>query len=305
MDWVDLAVTVPVARVDEAADIAEVVATAGISIEDYSDLEQGAMEIAHIDLIDEDLIKKDRTHAILHLYLSPDRSPAEVREFLTARLDECGIEHSIALANVREEDWATAWKAYYHPIELSDKLVICPSWEHVDTRPGQQIICLDPGMAFGSGTHETTQLCLALMEKALRPGDAMLDVGCGSGILAICAKKLGAGRTVGVDIDEVAVRVAGENAEINACGDIEFVCGDLARDITGKFRVICANIVADAILRLAPDLPKLLDEGGRCIVSGIIDSRRDEVIAGLRAAGLSPVEIAERRGWVAIACERA
>ena len=305
MDWTDLAVTLPVERVEEAAAIAQLVVGGGIYIEDYSDLEEQTQKIAHIDLIDEALVAKDRTKAVLHLYLAPGQSPAEAIAFLGQRLTACGVDFSITTAGVREEDWSTAWKSYYHPIELSDRLAVCPSWEEFAAKPGQQVIRLDPGMAFGTGTHETTRLCLLLLEDALKAGTSMLDVGCGSGILAICAKKLGSGRTVGVDIDPVAVRTAKENAALNGCGDIEFLCGDLARDVRGGFDVICANIVADAILRLAGDLPRLMAQNGVCIVSGIIDTRKEEVIAGLRQAGLSPVNLREESGWVAIACKKA
>jgi len=304
MDWTDLSVTLPVEYVEEASAIAQLVAGAGIAIEDYSDLEERTMEIAHIDLIDEELLAKDRTKAIIHMYIAPEQSPAEAIAFVGRRLEECGIPFNVSTNAVCEENWATAWKAYYHPIELSEKLAICPSWEKYEPREGQKVICLDPGMAFGTGTHETTRLCLSLLEQELKEGMSMLDVGTGSGILAICAKLLGSGRTVGVDIDEVAVRVAKENSELNHCVDIEYLCGDLAQDVEGKFDVICANIVADAILRLSKDLPKLMKDDGVCVVSGIIDTRSREVIDGLCEAGLSPVTIREENGWTAIACKK-
>lgn len=305
MDWTDLAITVPVEKLDEAAAIAQMVAGAGIYIEDYSDLEEKTLEIAHIDLIDEELIQKDRSKAIIHIYLAQDYSPAEPIAYIGRRLEDCGIPFEISSSGVKEENWATAWKRYYHPIELSEKLAICPSWEEFSPRPGQKVICLDPGMAFGTGTHETTRLCLKLLESQLKEGMSMLDVGTGSGILAICAKLLGSGRTVGVDIDPVAVRTAKENAELNGCGDIELLCGDLAQDITGSFDIICANIVADAILRLAKDMPHLMHKNSVCVVSGIIDTRRQEVEDGLRKSGLIPFAVELQNGWAAIACKKA
>jgi len=304
MDWTDLTITVSIKHLDQASAIAQMVSGSGIYIEDYSDLEQGTLEIAHIDLIDEDLIKKDRDKAIIHLYLPPDYSPAEPITFIGNRLESCGIEFEIATGGVKEENWSTAWKNYYHPIELSDKLAICPSWEQFAPKPTQKVIRLDPGMAFGTGTHETTRLCLKLLEANMDEGMSMLDVGCGSGILAICAKLLGSGRTMGVDIDPVAVRTANENAELNGC-DIEFYCGDLATGIKEQFDVICANIVADAILRLAKDLPHLMHDSSVCVVSGIIDTRKEEVEEGLRAAGLEPFTVELQNGWAAIACKKA
>ena len=305
MDWTELSITVPTAQAEEACAIAQMAAGGGIYLEDYSDLEEKTLEIARIDLIDEALLEKDRSKAVIHLYLSPEQTPAETLAYIGSRLESCGIPFSVSTAGVREEDWANAWKTYYHAIALSDKLAICPSWEQYTPTPGQKVICLDPGMAFGTGTHETTRLCLSLLEEVLHPGMSMLDVGCGSGILAICAKLLGSGRTVGVDIDAVAVRVAKENAALNNCDDIDILCGDLATDIAGPFDVICANIVADAILRLAKDLPALMHEKSVCIVSGIIDTRCAEVEQGLLEAGLTPVRKALQNGWAAIACQKA
>lgn len=305
MEWTDLSIKVSVENLDDAAAIAQMVSGSGIYIEDYSDLEEKTLEIAHIDLIDEELVAKDRSKAVVHIYLPPDYSPAEAISYIGKRLESCGIAFEITTDGVKEENWATAWKRYYHPIELSDKLAICPSWENFAPKKGQKTICLDPGMAFGTGTHETTRLCLKLLEDELKEGMSMLDVGCGSGILAICAKLLGSGRTVGVDIDPVAVRTAKENAALNGCGDIELTCGDLACDISGTFDVICANIVADAILRLAKDLPQLMHPNSVCAVSGIIDSRRQEVEEGLKAAGLIPFKVELQNGWAAIACKKA
>lgn len=305
MDWTDLAITVPVNRLCEAEAIAQMVSGAGLYIEDYSDLEEKTLEIAHIDLIDEALLKKDRSKAVIHIYFSPETSIAEHAAFIGRQLTSCGIPFEQSSNGVREQDWATAWKKYYHPIELSEKLAICPSWEHYSPKAGQKVICLDPGMAFGTGTHETTRLCLSLLENHLSSGMSILDVGCGSGILAICARLLGAGTAVGVDIDAVAVRTARENALLNGCRDIKFICGDLAQDITEQFDVICANIVADAILRLSNNLPALMHEKSVCIVSGIIEERCVEVQSGLVAQGLIPIEKRLENGWAAIACKKA
>ena len=154
-------------------------------------------------------------------------------------------------------------------------------------------------MAFGTGTHETTRLCLLQLEKYITPDMDMLDVGTGSGILAICAKLLGSKRTVGVDIDELAVKTAKQNAKINNC-DIQFVLGDLAKDIEGTFDIICANIVADAIIMLSDDVGKLLKKGGIYVVSGIIDIRKDEVLEKMESLNLKVLSISEENGWVAI-----
>ena len=257
------------------------------------------MEIAHIDLIDEDLLKKDRTKSIIHMYISPEANPSEYISYIKSHLDLMGIKFDVMTGNVREIDWANAWKKHYHPIELSSQIAICPSWENYTPKKNQKVITIDPGMAFGTGTHETTRLCLLQLEKYITPDMDMLDVGTGSGILAICAKLLGSKRTVGVDIDELAVKTAKQNAKINNC-DIQFVLGDLAKDIEGTFDIICANIVADAIIMLSDDVGKLLKKGGIYVVSGIIDIRKDEVLEKMESLNLKVLSISEENGWVAI-----
>ena len=164
---------------------------------------------------------------------------------------------------------------------------------------------MDPGMAFGTGTHETTSLCLETLDSLVRGGERVLDIGTGSGILAIAALKLGADSAEGVDIDPMCVRTAGENAQRNGVADkFTVLVGDLSDQASGEYNIITANIVAAAILSLAPHVPVLMAPGARFIASGIIDERRDEVLTGLKAAGLTPIEVKEKRGWVCIICEK-
>ena len=169
----------------------------GIYIEDYSDLEAGAREIAHIDLIDEALLQKDRSKAIVHIYIEAGENPMEAVAFLTQRYQAEGIPFSIATEACREEDWINNWKRYFKPIPVGEKLLIRPLWEDAPDACGRTVLHLEPGLAFGTGSHETTRLCLELLEKYIRPGGAFLDVGCGSGILSVAALLLGAesGRT--------------------------------------------------------------------------------------------------------------
>ena len=158
-------------------------------------------------------------------------------------------------------------------------------------------------MAFGTGTHASTRLCLELLEQAVKPDDEMLDVGCGSGILAVASLLLGAKRAVGVDIDELAAKIALENAALNHVEDrLTTYVGDLTDKITGTYDVICANIVADVIIRLCPDIPQFLKPGGVFITSGIIDTRKEDVVAAIEKAGIRIVAINEDNGWVAIRC---
>ena len=206
MDWTEVTISVNAKDVDKAGDIANMVVPYGIYIEDYSNLEEEAWEIAHIDLIDEDLLQKDRSKALIHIYISPEESPAEAVAFLRERYTAEGIESEISLDSCVEEDWINNWKQYFKPIPVGEKLLIRPTWEEVQDSSGRIVLDLDPGLAFGTGTHETTRLCMELLEKYVQPGMDVLDVGCGSGILSVAALLLGAEKAVGVDIDELAVK---------------------------------------------------------------------------------------------------
>lgn len=179
-DWTELQVTIPAADTDRAGDIAQMVVPYGIYIEDYSHLEEEAMEIAHIDLIDEDLLKKDRTKSIIHVYISPEENPAEAISFLKERFEAVGIENTITAANCAEEDWINNWKKYFKPIPVGNRLLVRPMWEDEYEAGDRVVLHLEPGLAFGTGTHETTRLCMELLEKYVKPGDTMLDMGCGS-----------------------------------------------------------------------------------------------------------------------------
>ena len=308
MDWTDLQILIPVARIDEAAAIAQMVVPYGFQIEDYSDMLEMVPEIAHIDLIDEALLAQSRESGIIHIYLSPDQSPAEAASYITQQLRQENIPHTVSTASVKEEEWATAWKNYYHPTKIGQRLVVCPTWEEYTQAEGELVLHLDPGMAFGTGTHHTTRLCCQQLEKVVKPGDAVLDMGCGSGILSIAALMLGAKRAVGVDIDPIAVRTAVENAEINGYTQPEFtaVAGDLVTDnslaekVGYNYDVIAANIVADVIIAISTAFPRHLRRGGKVVASGVILPRQDEVLAALTAQGLVIETVEEKDGWCAI-----
>ena len=285
MEWTDIRLTVAKADADNAEAVATMIAEGGIYIEDYSDIEQQVAEIAHVDLIEQELLDKPRDRVIIHMYLEPGASPVETE----------GVE---------QEDWQNGWRKYYHPLEIGKRLAVVPSWQQYDTDRVKLI--LDPGLAFGTGGHETTSLCMEALDERVTGGERVLDIGTGSGILAIAALKLGAAVAEGVDIDPVAVRTAGENAALNGVQDkLTVLVGDLSDKASGKYDIITANIVANAILSLAPAVPGLMAEGATFIASGIIDSRKDEVIAGLEKAGLAVVEVKEKRGWECIVCKKA
>ena len=302
-NWTEIKIEVNSADIDRAGDIANVVVPYGIYIEDYTNLEQTVEDIAHIDLIDEDLLKKDRNKAYVHIYLEPDVSPAEAVAFLSERYDSEGIKHKIELLNCAEEDWRNNWKKYFSPLNVGTKLTIVPSWyENYDTR-GRTALNIDPGLAFGTGGHETTRLCLEMCEKYMKSGDTVLDVGCGSGILGIAALLTGASRAVGVDIDEVAVRTAKENAELNGVADkFTAIHGSFTDKVEGKFDIVLANIVADAIIFLSKGVKDFMKEGSVYIMSGIIDTRADEVKAEV-GKYFDIIEEHLDGGWVCLAAK--
>ena len=304
MDWTEVTITVNAKDVDKAGDIANMVVPYGIYIEDYSNLEEEAWEIAHIDLIDEDLLQKDRTKALVHIYISPEESPAEAVAFLRERYTAEGIENEIALDPCVEEDWINNWKQYFKPIPVGEKLLIRPTWEEVEDSGGRTVLDLDPGLAFGTGTHETTRLCMELLEKYVQPGMDVLDVGCGSGILSVAALLLGAQKAVGVDIDELAVKTADENAAINHVAErFTGICGNLTDKVTGKYDIVVANIVADVIIMLTKDVEQFMKPDTVYLMSGIIDTREQDVMAAVEQH-FEIIDRKEEKGWVALSAKR-
>ncbi len=297
MDWTEISVEVKADQIDEAAAIANMTVPYGIYIEDYSDLEAEVQEIAHIDLIDEELLQKDRGIAKIHIYIDPEDNIEEAVQFLRERLTAAGIGHTINRSSVHEDDWLNNWRKFFKPMPIGEKLLINPSW-YTDTDPeGRAVLNIDPGLAFGTGKHETTRLCLETLERYIKGGETVLDVGCGSGILGIAAVLLGAESAFGVDIDEVAVRTANENAVINHVGDrFSAIAGDLVDKVQGKYDIVVANIVADAIIALSASVKAFMKPDSVYIVSGIIDTRADDV----RNAVRNSFEIAEEitmGGW--------
>ncbi len=304
-DWTEIIIGVPTDKLDTAGNIAQMAVPYGIYIEDYSMLEQEVEEIAHIDLIDEELLSKDRTRGYVHIYIKPEESPAEAIAFIKERYDAEGIDYTIDTASCAEEDWLNNWKQYFNPIPVGEKLLIRPTWRSAYDAGERTVLNLDPGAAFGTGGHETTRLCLELTEKYVSPDCTFLDVGCGSGILAVAALLLGAGRAVGVDIDSMAVRTARENAELNGVQDkLTAVQGNLTDEITGKYDVIAANIVADVIIELTEVIDNFMCDSSVLMLSGIIDTREGDVLRAL-SEKFELIDRREENGWVALAVKLA
>ena len=269
----------------------------GLMIEDYSDFSLNGM---YGELVDESILNADRDTVKVSLFVPEERNPLEYKEFLETRLPALGVKAEISLEGMNEDDWAESWKQYYKPVPLG-KVTIVPAWEKYDAKEGEVIIRMDPGMAFGTGTHETTRLVIRLMQDELRGGEKLLDVGTGSGILSICASKLGAKSCNAYDIDPVAVKVARDNVESDGCDNITVGVSDLLRGVDlsgGKYNFCVANIVADIIIRMLPDIKDYLEVGSPLILSGIIGERAEEVRGAVLAQGFSVEKEIYENDWV-------
>ena len=303
MDWTEVKITVDAENVDLAGSIAQMTVPYGIYVEDYSHLKEDVEEVAHIDLIDEELLKKDPKKAVVHVYISPEDNPNEAVAFLSERYDAAGIAHTIETAPCVQEDWINSWKKYFHPVKVGQKLLIQPDWEPVKNPEGRVVLDMEPGMAFGTGTHETTRLCMEFLEEYIRPGCSMLDIGCGSGILSVAGLLLGAEKAVGVDIDPLAVKTAVQNAERNHVADrFSGICGSLTEKVKGKYDVIAANIVADVIMELTKNVERYMLPNAVYLMSGIIDERERDVLDALKGK-FTVVARREEKGWVALAAK--
>jgi ribosomal protein L11 methyltransferase len=310
MNWVEIKIKTSTEAIEAISNIFYEAGVMGVVIEDPRDYlrPQDEKQWDYVE-IPEGI---DFEEAVVTGYLVEDSSLAErVREIgeRVKQLPEYGLnigKGEMAMATVSDTDWANAWKKYYKPTHIGKSLVVKPSWEVYQPEAGEIVIDLDPGMAFGTGTHETTRLCMELLEKYMKSGFAVIDIGCGSGILSIAAGKLGASHVVAIDRDDVAVKVARENVERNNLSSVVKVLkGDKLRDISFKADIIIANIIADVIIELSEEVPLNLKEGGLFLASGIIKDRKLSVVEALEKNGFDIVEESEKGEWVALVSKQA
>ena len=303
-EWTQFKVTVPLEQLDDISAVMSMISNY-LQIEDYSDID---LKTCYGDLIDEAILNADKTIASVSVYLPKDGGVADTLSFLRERFNQLSIDAKINISGVNEEDWANSWKAYYKPIKIGERIVIVPAWEKYEAEEDELIIRMDPGMAFGTGTHETTRLVIKLLEKYIKSGMRVADVGCGSGILAICASKLGAKECKAYDIDPVAVKVANENIKDSGLDNVTCAVSDLLKQVDksgGAYDVICANIVADIIIRMMPDVGELMDESSVILASGIIVERSEDVINAFEERGFKIIERIDENGWCALAVKKA
>ncbi len=241
-DWTQIKVTVKLQHLDTAVAVMSVLDN-NLMVEDYSDID---LKTCYGDLIDESILNADKTIGSVSLFLPADQNYNMAISFIRERLESDGVEPKIEIVGVNEEDWANSWKKYYTTLHIGQKTVIVPMWEEYEAKEGEVVIKMDPGMAFGTGSHETTRLVIELLEKYTKEGVRMLDVGCGSGILAIVASKLGAGECKAYDIDPIAVKVANEN--IAESGQDNITCE--VSDISSPLTLTVANMILFALISL-------------------------------------------------------
>jgi len=275
----------------------------GLMIEDYSDFSLNGM---YGELVDEEILNADKSIVKVSIFVPEEKNFMEYKAYLEARLSALGIQYELFTEGMNEEDWSESWKQYYKPIPLG-KVTIVPAWEKYDAKEGETVIRMDPGMAFGTGTHETTRLVIRLMQDILRGGERLLDVGTGSGILSICASKLGAKSCNAYDIDPVAVKVAQENAKDGGCTNVTVGVSDLLHGVDksgGKYDFCVANIVSDIIIRMMPDIGDYITDTAPLILSGIIEDRANEVRECVKKHGFKIIKEEKENDWVALLCSK-
>lgn len=312
MDWIEITAHTSNEGVEAVSELFYQAGIKGLIIDNPKDMEQFKSQPGAWDYVDESLLGDREDEVLIKGYLPNEPQShdkiQQIRNSMTELLKkDLGIDlgkGTIELSNVKEEDWANNWKKYYKPHKIGNKVVIKPSWESYVPEKGDIVLELDPGMAFGTGTHETTSMCIELLENKISPQTRLLDVGCGTGILSIAALLLGAHSAVAVDIDPNAVRAAEENAKTNNVSDrISIIQGDLLDKIEDKYDIIVANIIADVIIDLSKHIDSYLNPGGIFIASGIIKDRINDVEFALAQQGFKITEKKIKGEWVAIVSE--
>lgn len=306
MRWYEVIVWTGQEAVDSVSEIFSRLGAAGVVIEDPSDL-----TASHVDRYGEiyDLSAEDFPEYGVRVkgYFAKGDSYQTLSNQIQQELQKVasfGIdigEGVVHITEVDEEDWAHAWKAYYKPVAVSEHFTIKPTWEEYTPTAGERVIELDPGMAFGTGTHPTTTLCMQLLEKYVKPGDQVVDVGAGTGILSIAAAKIGAAYVLALDLDPVAVNVSSDNVRLNHVEDqVEVRQADLLQGVEGSFDVIVSNILAHVIISFLPDVHRVLKSEGVLILSGIIDEKEDAVQRALLDNHIDVLETHKEQEWVAV-----
>lgn len=307
MKWAEITIKTTTEAVEAITNILYEQNVGGVSIEDPKDFKFQKKNEYDWDFVEEEIFNSGYDGVIIKTYITEERDVTEDVNLIKEKiqgLKDFGIdigEAIVELSQVDEQDWANEWKNYYKPTKVGKNVVVKPTWEEYEEKEGDLIIELDPGMAFGTGTHETTTMCIQQLEKYVKKDSKVFDIGCGSGILAIAAAKLGAKEVVAVDLDEVAVKVSKENINLNKVENkVVALHGNLTEVIKDKADIVVANIIADIIKILAKDVANFMKEDAVFISSGIIHAKVDEVKESLIENGFEVVEVQTLGEWNAI-----
>lgn len=317
MNWFQTEIFTATDGVDELCAYLLDIGIKGFVIKDANDFKEFLNDKSgNWDYIDEDLMNLSNCETSITVYIPDDAQGAEMvisLKNILKNLKENDVDNKFGrlelnFSDVKEEDWANNWKQYFKPLKVGEKLLVKPSWEEYDNIDNRTILEIDPASSFGTGQHNTTKLCLEFLETCLKLGDRVLDLGCGSGILSIGAMLLGADSVTAVDIEDYSVRTAMENAQKNGisldkytayCGNI-VVDEELSNKLGTGYDIITANIVADVLIAMKNLFYKYLKDSGTLIISGIIDSHKDEVIDEVISAGFKVDSIKELDNWVSV-----
>lgn len=305
MNWTEVQIKTVSKFEDLVSTILYDVGAAGLAIEDPRDIIELEQSEIDWDFIDPGLIKLEEDQIIIKAYFPESEDLQDIIDSIKNEINTNpmlkGEESNITLNLLNDSDWAENWKKYYKPFKIGENILIKPSWEDVEIEDGNILIELDPGMAFGTGTHETTWMCTEALEKYIKPGDVVYDIGCGSGILSIASVKLGARKVVGVDLDPVCVKTSKENAKINNVEDfIDIREGDLLEVVNDKADLIVSNIIAEVIAGMTGNLKKYLIDDGIFIASGIIIEKIPLVEDALKENGFEILDTIQKNEWALI-----
>ncbi len=308
MDFTKVTVYTGDEDVDNVTSVLYDMGITGVQIMDKNDFAEFMKNnLRAWDVVDEELVSSVMNEETsVTFYLEDGKEADGLKKKIKEALEESNIRVRIAETAVKNEDWENNWKKYYKPLRIGSHIVIKPTWEDFSPKEGDRVVELDPGMAFGTGSHSSTHMCLEFLEKTVKKGDRVLDIGTGSGILAIASLKLGAKSADAGDIDPLAVKIAKENALLNGYSEPEFKVreGSLTDTADGKYDVVIANIVADIICELTQSVTDYIADGGTFITSGIIDFKADKVKAAIEKAGMKITEEKADKDWRAFKCER-
>ena len=322
MEWIQVSISTTTEGIDMVCDALANIGISGFEIEDEKDFNDFLENnTKYWDFVDEDLMKAKQGVTRVKVYIEAETAADNLASIVDAMslLKDADTENAygelkIETASMQEEDWANNWKQYFKPICVGEKMLICPEWEDAGDYGDRKVFKVNPGMTFGTGTHHSTQMCIAHLENAVSGGEYVLDLGCGSGILSIISLILGAEHATAVDIDENCVHVAYENLDMNGISRDKYTVysGDIITDTelfdkmnVRKYDVVVANIVADVIIALLPSAEKLMKDGGTFICSGIIDERLDDVTSAIEKSRFAIDKIIHSGGWASIVCKLA